>query len=97
MTHLINSLFIGLSSMAHGYLFPLMVIGFFSGLFVKFLVHYLIMAQYHLITEFEKRVHRHIDREYKDTLHLTSYEDILNALGNASAKIKFNKLRRRAC
>ena len=80
MTHLINGLFISISSLAHGYLFPIMVLGFVFGLFVKFLVHLLIKAQLNLVTEFEKRVHRHIDHEYEETLNLESYDEILSSL-----------------
>lgn len=64
MTALINHICTSAASFANNYLFTSMVLGFFGALVLKTLVHYMMHAQYNFTKEFEKRVHRHLDKEY---------------------------------
>ena len=64
MTSLINYLCNSMAAFANNYLFTLMVFGFVGALALKVLVHYMMHAQFNFTKEFEKRVHRHLDKEY---------------------------------
>lgn len=65
MTALINELCNGMAAFANTYLFSFMFFGFFAALALKVCTHYMMYAQYTFTKEFEKRVHRFLDKEYE--------------------------------
>lgn len=79
MTALINELCNGLATFANTYLFSFMFVGFFAAIVLKVCVHYLWNAQFTFAKEFEKRVHRHLDKEY-DIDPESDYEQVVGSI-----------------
>lgn len=64
MTAMINELCSSFASHASSYLLTIMFVGFFAALLLKACVHYMLYAKFNFTKEFEKRVHRYLDKEY---------------------------------
>jgi hypothetical protein len=75
MTHLINEVCNAMASFANAYLFTFMFVGFFAALLLKGVVHYMMRAQFNFAKEFEKRVHRYLDKEM--SIEQGDYEKVL--------------------
>jgi len=79
MSALINELCTYVSAFASAHLFTLMFVGFIGALVLKGCVHYMMYAQFNFTKEFEKRVHRHLDKEY-DLDPNSDYEVVVGSI-----------------
>ena len=79
MTALINELCSLGATFASTHLFTFMFLGFGAALVLKGCVHYMMYAQFNFTKEFEKRVHRYLDKEF-DLDPESDYEQIVGSV-----------------
>jgi hypothetical protein len=80
LTSIINEICNSLAAWGNIYLFPIMIVMFFAAIVVKSLVQHLLTSLLHFISEFEKRVHRHVEGEYPQLDNTTDYVKITEEL-----------------
>ena len=77
MNEVINNITTALIAYGAENLMLIMIIVFFVGVILKFLMYYLLKAEYNFSSAFETRAHRFLNREYQEGGHLNKFNDVV--------------------
>jgi hypothetical protein len=78
MNAIINNITTTLIEYGTNNLMLIMIIVFFVGIILKFLMYFLLKAEYNFSSAFETRTHRFLNREYHETGHLKKFNDVVD-------------------
>ena len=78
MNEIINNVTTTLIAYGADNLMMIMIIVFFIGVILKFLMYYLLKAEYNFSSAFETRTHRFLNREYQESGHLKKFNDVVD-------------------
>ena len=77
MNEMINKITTTLIAYGADNLMIIMIIVFFIGVILKFLMYYLLKAEYNFSSAFETRTHRYLNREYIESKNVSKFNEIV--------------------
>ncbi|MGD2271379.1 MAG: hypothetical protein PVI06_13320 [Desulfobacterales bacterium] len=82
MTEIINDICTALIAYGADNLMPILIFVFFIGLILKFLMYYLLKAEYNFSSAFETRTHRFLNKEYQEDKKSGKFHEVVEFILN---------------